>query len=92
MTKRINGYTVHIEKNKVHLEETLGRYNTGSHKIYLNLNAINKIDYEINDIEIKISLILIHEYIHKLLFLTEDENTCGAWDNISGSFISYGSG
>lgn len=89
--KVINGSTIHLERNKVQLGIVLGRYNTGSNKIHLNLKAIDKIGHKINDISVKTSLILTHEYMHKLLYLTENEDTCDAWDNISSSFLDYGS-
>lgn len=86
--KIINGNTIHIEKK---CNYVVGRYNTGSKKMYLNLNVIDKVS-EMSGVEFEylLTLIIGHEYLHKLLDITEGEDACNNWDNISNGFQKYG--
>ena len=67
-------------------------YNTGSKKIFYNLIMIKK-GCKMLDIKFEklLMLVISHEFIHKLLDLTEGEDTCYDWDNISSDFEIYGS-
>lgn len=84
--KRVNGCTIHLQKGE---RTYLGRYHTGSKRIYYNLKMIEKWKkaHDMSFDELLIGVIS-HEYIHKLLDLTEGEDACIAWDKISHNNIS----
>ena len=78
---RVNGCTIHLQRGK---RTYLGRYHTGSKRIYYNLDMINKWCkiYKMSFEEL-LMLVISHEYMHKLLDMTESEDACVAWDDIS---------
>ena len=89
MIRVINGTTVHLDNcDSYHY----GMYNTGSKKIFYNFIMIKK-GSKIIDIKFEklLMLVISHEFIHKLLDLTEGEDACCGWDNISDDFKKYGS-
>ena len=86
--KRVSGTTVHLDNCD---EFYYGMYNYGSKKIFYNLIMIKRASKTLDiKFEKLLMLVISHEFIHKLLDLTEGKDTCVDWDNISVGLQEYG--
>jgi len=64
-----------------------GIYRYSTNRMYINLGDIGK--YFSSNIIKEVCIAITHEYMHKLLYNTEDRKTCKDWDNIAKDLEAY---